>query len=241
MNSEDDKNNSWAKQALEISTLYNISEIAQSVAYEINNPLMIINGYSKKIKKNADDPNYKDFNKDIEAIEKSSERINKIIQNLLQYSKQTLNLPLSNISFVEIVSNSIELYKETSNDVNTEIVFEKNIDSKINVNPTLCAQAIVNLLRNSIDHSSLNGSAKIELEFRNYKKRIELVIKDNGEKLSEDIQSKMFYQTFSTSSEGEAVGMGMNSSFNIAKKFDGDLYYDSSYTENAFILSFPEC
>ena len=68
--SKDSKN-----KAMEISMLYNISEMAQSVAYEINNPLMIINGFAKKIKKNSGDSEYKDLVKDIEAIEKSSKRI----------------------------------------------------------------------------------------------------------------------------------------------------------------------
>ena len=53
MSSDSKKLDKEKSQAMEISMLYNISEMAQSVAYEINNPLMIINGYSKKIRKNA--------------------------------------------------------------------------------------------------------------------------------------------------------------------------------------------
>lgn len=227
------------ERAMEISMLYNISEMAQSVAYEINNPLMIINGYTKKIRKNSGSPEYQDLEKDLEAIENSGERINQIIQNLLKYSKQSMELPLEDISYSQIVLEAIDTFKLTSNDI-PDIEIESETNEKISVNPMLCIQCIVNVFRRCVEHSKKSASPKLELSFRTHKDRIELVIKDNGEKLSDEVQSKMFYQTFSTESEGDAVGMGMNSSFNIAKKFKGDLYFDNSYTENAFILSFKK-
>lgn len=228
------------KKAMEISMLYNISEMAQSVAYEINNPLMIINGYSKKIRKNAGNPDYKDLSKDLQAIENSGERINQIIQNLLAYSKQSLDMPFEEVSYVSMVNNTIALYRASSLGSEVEIEFDSNCEAIISVNPILIVQCILNVLKRCIEHSRETISPKIDLSFRTHKDRVELVIKDNGEKLSAETQSKMFYQTFSTSSEGDAVGMGMNSSFNIAKRFKGDLYYDNSYPENAFILSFKQ-
>ncbi|MBK26207.1 MAG: hypothetical protein CME70_19570 [Halobacteriovorax sp.] len=235
-----DSANDIKKQALEISMLYNISELAQSVAYEINNPLMIISGYSKKIRKNNGSEDYNDLEKDLLAIEKSSDRISEIIQNLLAYSKQSLELPLSKSPFQKLVEDSIQLYRDTSNTEDLAIEFENKTESNILVNPILCVQCIVNVFRFSVGHSKVTGQPKLQLSFRERKDRIELVIKDNAEKLAEEVQAKMFYQTFSTETGEGSVGMGMNSSFNIAKKFKGDLYFDNSYPENAFILSFTQ-
>jgi len=235
-----DSANDIKKQALEISMLYNISELAQSVAYEINNPLMIISGYSKKIRKNNGNEDYNDLEKDLLAIEKSSDRISEIIQNLLAYSKQSLELPLSKTPFQKLVEDSIQLYRDTSNTEKLQIEFESDSNANILVNPILCVQCIVNIFRFSVGHSKSKGAPKLLLGFRERKDRIELVIKDNAEKLAEEVQAKMFYQTFSTEAGEGSVGMGMNSSFNIAKKFKGDLYFDNSYPENAFILSFTQ-
>ncbi|MFT6069249.1 MAG: signal transduction histidine kinase [Bacteriovoracaceae bacterium] len=222
----------------EISMLYNISEIAQSVAYEINNPLMIIDGYSKKIKKNHGQSEYSDLSKDIDAIKKSSERINKIVTNLLTYSKENLTLPLEVIPFSSLVDKAIHLVKNEQDDFKAKISFDPMGSQDIEVNFSLCVQAIVNVISKSISHMRSMEHPEVNLSFREAGGFIELVIKDYGEKLSEKVQSQMFYQTFSTNIDGGILGMGMNSSFNIAKKFKGQLYFDDSYSENAFIFSF---
>lgn len=238
MENTTDKNLKDKEISAEVSMLYNLSEIAQSVAYEINNPLMIIDGYSKKIKKNHSQAEYDDLIKDIDAIKKSSERINLIVSNLITYSKENLVLPIERIPFSVLAEKSIELVKNDLDDFKGTISLDSSKSEDIEVNFSLCVQALVNVIKECITHSETSESAVIKLSFRKMKNFIELVIKDSGEKLSEKTQSQMFYQTFTTSPDGQALGMGMNSSYNIAKKFEGQLYFDNSYSENAFIFSF---
>ncbi len=238
--SEDNKKKDLKDKDLsaEISMLYNLTEIAQSVAYEINNPLMIIEGYSKKIKKNHGQSEYSDLSKDVDAIKKSSERINSIVKNLLTYSQENLILPLERICFVALVDKAILLVKKENIYFKGSIEFDSNGSEEVEVNFSLCVQAIINVLKRSLTHLSSIENPEINLSFRKSGKYIELVIKDNGKKLDEEVQSHMFYETFSTNIDSGNLGMGLNSSFNIAKKFKGQLYFDDSYAENAFILSF---
>jgi two-component system cell cycle sensor histidine kinase/response regulator CckA len=238
MRKENDNNLIDKEISAEISMLYNISEIAQSVAYEINNPLMIIDGYSKKIKKNHSRGQYDDLIKDIDAIKKSSGRINSIVSNLLTYSRDNLVLPIERFPFSVLAEKAISLLKNDLTEFKGTILLDSTGSEDIEVNFSLCVQAVLNVIKKCVSHSAVSGNSEIKLSFRKMNDFIELVVKDNGEKLSEETQSQIFYQTFSTKLDGEKLAMGMNSSFNIAKKFEGQLYFDNSYSENAFIFSF---
>jgi signal transduction histidine kinase len=223
---------------VETSMLYNISELAQSVAYDINNPLMIIDGFAKKIKKDHRQEEYDDLSKDLEAIKKASERINNIVTNLITYSRENLKLPIEKISFSELAVEAIKRALEDNPSFKGEISIDSSGSEDVEVNFSLFSQAIVNVLTKALTQSVKTEQLQIKLSFRKVRDCIELVIKDNGEKITEEMQSSMFYQTFTTDRDGQTLGLGMNSSFNIAKKFNGQLYFDNSYAENAFIFSF---
>lgn len=226
--------------ASEVTRLYAINEMAQAVAYEINNPLMIISGYAKKLMKNSVNPNYKEVKKDVGAIEKSSERISSIVRTLLNYSYGPEKFSAQTIVFNDLVNSAVDSFSSVKKDYSVTIDYVPGDDAKISVNPILVEQAIYNLLNHVAEVSKNTNNKTVNLEFRKHRGRTELILKDSGKKIPEEVQVKMFYNAFATTESDEKKDMGLSSAFNIAKKYKGDLYYDNSYEQNAYILSFNE-
>ena len=70
--------------------LASVGQLAAGVAHEINNPLSIVLGYTKFLKKELNDPALQD---DLDIIYNNAETCKKIIEDLLNFARQTKTQP----------------------------------------------------------------------------------------------------------------------------------------------------
>jgi len=94
---------------------------------------------------------------------------------------------------------------------------------------------VTNLVRNSLTHAFKKikeGTILIETIVSGAD--LVLVYKDNGSGMSADTQSKIFDPFYSTSSEGENSGLGMNVVYNLVQdKLQGHLDIESALGEGS--------
>jgi len=207
-------------------------EIISALSHEFKNPIAIISGYTETIMNDEDMPQgmkTKFLNKIHSNANKMSHIIDKLRLTLkLEEGKQELLLvPCSTRKVIEeLVSDLEDKYKDR------EIIIEGE-DINLNVDETLIAMAISNLIENALKYSEDEVIVKITKD--------KIIIKDKGigieEKELEKIRSK-FYRV-SKNGWNNSLGLGLFIVQSILSLHNFDLEINSEFNKGSeFIIKY---
>ena len=184
-------------------------------------------------------PEIKEFT---DLTEQELDRIETLVQNLLKITK----LDAGTI----ILDKSVENVSEMMESVKKQFSFRaeqegKKISMPGDNNITLLCdrdwltQAIDNIVKNALDHTSENGI--ISIEWKQFASVVQIIIKDNGSGIHpEDLHHifKRFYRSrFSKDTQG--IGLGLPLAKAIIEAHNGTIEVDSELGRGTtFILNF---
>ncbi|MSN95793.1 response regulator [Campylobacter sp. FMV-PI01] len=224
-----------------------------NMSHEIRTPLNGIIGFTELLKNTDLDEEKRDY---VDIIEKSSENLLTIINNVLDVSKIESNkVELEDILFDPIadIESAIEIYAAKST--------EKNIDLMSYIDPSLVnhlygditkiKEILINLMSNAVKFTPENGTILVEV------KRLEsdiegianvrFSVKDSGIGIAKDKISKIFSafsQADSTvTRQYGGTGLGLTICSKYASMMGGNLQVESVQgkgSEFFFTLSFKE-
>ena len=183
-----------------LTTAKSIEKKAKFIAHEIKNYLSIINLYSKISEKrlekfNQQDESLNSINNSIKNIKNASENISYLINDL-----RCMSLPYKEkIKLKEIIEQTLELNKIKIKDANAILKISYIEDTEIETDKIKVCCAITNIIFNALDAKAKN----IIIEAN---KNI-IIIKNDGEKISEDIKEKIFEENFTTKTTGNGLGL----------------------------------
>ncbi|MGL1892519.1 MAG: ATP-binding protein [Spirochaetaceae bacterium] len=187
----------------------------------------------------------------LSSIHDSGMLIKGIVQNMLSFSRKAGDISSSH-DLQDVIEKSIELAATESED-NREYYFRsvkiiRSLDSNIpfvQCDKIKLQQVILNILRNA-SHAMYDAKTKdpeilVKLSLTNSGEKIDLIIKDNGPGMTEDIRKRVFEPFFTTKSVGLGTGLGLSVSYFIIKENHfGDLSVESSPGNGAkFLISLP--
>ena len=172
----------------------------------------------------------------LRAIENAVERVQAIMQAMREIQiledliKSDLDInssiELKVVSVNQLVQMAVMAVKETRRDGNVKFSIQYSSDVTIKCNPNEIIQTFINLLRNSYDAILANKERVkrgiISVKSTNVEDIVQVIIHDNGEGISEDIEGKTFDKGFSTRS-GAGRGFGLSVAKNLVGKNDGKL------------------
>lgn len=98
-------------------------------------------------------------------------------------------------------------------------------------------QVWTNIIDNAIDAMDGKGELLLRTSYRD--PWIVVEICDNGPGIPAEIQSKIFYPFFTTKAVGTGTGLGLNTSYNIIRKHNGDIRVYSRPQETRFEVWLP--
>ena len=128
-------------------------------------------------------------------------------------------------------------------DIRTE--FDNTIP-KLDVVAQDISRAFLNIINNGMyaayEYSLSENTRKpfLQILTRKVQNRVEILIKDNGGGIPDDIKAKIFEPFFTTKPTGAGTGLGLSMTYDIIKLHNGSLHVDSKigeYTE--FIITLP--
>lgn len=223
--------------------LASIGTLTAGIGHEINNPLSGMQNCINRILKEPS--NIKQNIKYLDLIKEATNKIETIIQQLLNFSRKQ-NVIFEKVNPVDILENSINLvlYKLEKNDIKVEynICCIQYINASINH----LSQVFLNLLINSIDainqrkkiNPILQGEINISLECKNGKSIIN--INDNGTGIKPENKNNIFDPFFTTKEVGKGTGLGLYVSYGIIKEHGGNMSFKSTFGKGTeFIIEFP--
>lgn len=208
------------KRERQQSKMVTVGKLSAGLAHEIRNPLGLIKSYSYVLKMTKEENSY---NKALEVINTSVDRINNLIENLLSFSKLSNNQQeLVNINNLLKEIKLTYLKELQKNNIKIDIKYLNSSLEKLKINDEILRITINNLLENSIhsfsDRISYENFIKIKLKARD--KTLVIIIEDNGCGMDEEKIENIYEPFYSTKDKGTGLGLYIVSTevFNIGGK-----------------------
>jgi two-component system NtrC family sensor kinase len=150
------------EELIRTEKLASIGRFAAGVAHEVGNPLGAILGYTSILNKGGiDQEETKDY---LKRIENEIERINRIVRELLDFSRPP-KFEFSDIEVNSVIKNTLSLLSHQKN--------FKNIETQLELQPDLpmikgdepqFSQVLINIILNAMDAMPNGGYLKIQTE-----------------------------------------------------------------------------
>ena len=181
-----------------------------------------------------------DLDQLVEESKEGADRVKKIVADLKDFSrvdhgeKEFFNINQGMESTLNIVKNELK-YK-------AEISKEYNEIPEIECYPQELNQVFMNLLTNASQAIEKRGKIEIKtgMVYDNGHDFIEIKISDTGTGIAEENLNKIFDPFFTTKDVGKGTGLGLNISYKIIEKHNGEIKVKSEVGKGTtFIVKLP--
>ena len=220
-----------ALQANEAKSLF-----LANMSHEIRTPLNGIVGFTEILRSTDLTDEQDEF---LSIIDKSSENLLSIINNILDLSKIESNkIEIENIVFdaAEEFESAIETYAVAAAEKNIDLNYymDPTISNKLKGDPTKIKEILINLLSNAIKFTSYGGEINLEIKPVNEggENFIHFSVQDNGIGMSKDQQSRIFdafsQADVSVTRKYGGTGLGLTISSQFVELMGGQLELESA-------------
>ncbi|MDR3501261.1 MAG: ATP-binding protein [Legionella sp.] len=191
-----------------------MGEMASALAHEINQPLTVINAYSRSclflIKNNLNTQNIDKLVSSLEKIATQTELAGEIIHTMKNFMRDG-SISIEETDINQLIKDTISILRYELLDSKLKISLNlMKMPPKIMTNKVHIMQVILNLTRNSIEafqNSQENNQIIIETnQSDNY---LVIDVRDNGPGIPEEFKDKILKAYFTTKCKGTGIGLGI--------------------------------
>lgn len=190
-----------AQQAQQMK-LAALGRLTASIAHEIRNPLGAISHAGQLL----GESDHLDSGEQrlIEIIRNHSQRVNHIIENVLQLSRRSQNNP-KDIGLVDWLHEFVEELRRCENLAADRVLIEPRLHGlQVHFDPSQLHQVVWNLTHNALQH----GGQHIELRIdRSDTEQPCLEVLDDGPGIPAALETQIFEPFFTTASSGTGLGL----------------------------------
>jgi len=204
------------QQLVTSEKLASIGLLSAGVAHEINTPLTGISSYVQLLQKKATDAHLAQI---LEKIEAQTERVSRIIKNLLTFSRNPSDPAFHRVNLRDSLQEIISLidYKLKA----MSIVLELNLAP---VGPVWAQgerlqQVFINIILNAID--AMPDGGRLTVDLAETASEAVVSIADTGTGIKEQHLPRIFDPFFTTKGIGKGTGLGLSISYAIVKEHEG--------------------
>lgn len=190
-----------------------------SVAHELKTPLAVMKAHIDVLN-NVQDKNVTDYQETIDIIHQSLNKMNAVIETLLDSSVLSTASIDDTISLDEILSDVITDIRPYAKQHQIDLDYVSADCPKGKGNEVLLYRAFYNLVENGIKYNKTGGKVHVTLECLKHGAKV--TITDNGKGISEtDLQHifEPFYRVEGSDKEG--LGLGLSLVLNIIQRHSG--------------------
>jgi two-component system, OmpR family, phosphate regulon sensor histidine kinase PhoR len=208
-------------------------DFVANVSHEIRTPLTSIKGFAETLLDGAikDDETARGF---VEIINKQSNRLNAIIEDLLTLARleqedERTQLEFNEYTLHKVLESAIEVCTAKAEQKSVELVMENEDPMKIRVNPDLLEQAIVNLIDNAIKFSS--EKSQIIIDYHRNTEKVAVTVADSGVGIERKHLPRLFERFYrvdkARSRNMGGTGLGLAIVKHIAQVHGGNVSVES--------------
>jgi signal transduction histidine kinase len=197
--------------------------LAGNIAHELNNPLTGIRSLAQVLL--AEVPRAEPIHADMAEVEKAALRSQKIIENLLDFSRGGSGREQEVMPLDEIVERTLPMLKTAMREHRVEIDLEAGKGALVRIEPHLMQQVVFNLVNNACQAMREPGTVSIETRLVAAEgpepAAAELCVRDTGIGIPAEIIDSIFEPFFTTKPEGQGTGLGLSMSRQVIHQFGG--------------------
>jgi len=221
--------------------LATLGKLTATVSHELRNPLGSLRPSLYIIETISRDNKNEKLQTAIERMNRSIDRCDKIIDELLDYTRIT-ELSLQTVVFDEWLKEVIydqPLLK------GIELVYQPGLENiRLNIDSDRLRRAIINIFENACHAMLVSDSttevmenARLTIQTQTSDDRIRIIIRDTGVGIPNEIKERIFEPLFST--KGFGVGLGMPTVQQIMQQHQGGVDIETSNTGTRITLWLP--
>jgi PAS domain S-box-containing protein len=211
------------QQLIASGRLVSLGEIAASMAHEFNNPLGIAMGFAEDLlsEKKPEDDDYQP----LKIIHEETKRCQKIIQDLLEYSRPR-RVEKHDADVGELIEKGLKLIRNHLNKHKVASEAEVQADLPlIEADPQQIEQVLVNLCFNAVDAMPEGGKLVISAH-SNGDENLEIAVTDTGIGIAEEELGRIF-QPFFSAKKKSGLGLGLPICRRIVANHGGTIEVES--------------
>lgn len=219
-----------------------LGEMAAGIGHEINNPLASIQANAEDLKDMVQTGRASSNHivERLARIEKTCERIAKIIEGLRLFAREEKSGVLHNSRVSELVAETIELCGERFRQHGIDLRIPTiSPDLKVQCRPEQISQVLLNLLMNAYDAVMDLAEKWVELTVTAEQGQVVMRVRDSGVGVPKDIQSQIMQPFFTTKEPGKGMGLGLSISQGIVRNHEGSLELNSAAPHTEFEVRLP--
>lgn len=218
-----------------------LGEMAGNIAHEINNPLTIIQNYSKYTEDLLANESIdrEKIKSNLSKIDETVKRISTIIKSLRMISRDSMTDPLQLTQISYIMDETMHLCKNKILNSKIDLQIQGPMEMTFKTQVVSMIQVLLNLISNSIDAIEHLPNKWIRVEWKKEYNHLFIIVTDSGPGISPEIVEKMMQAFYTTKKVGKGTGLGLSISQNIIELLSGSLTYNSSHPNTQFIIKLP--
>jgi signal transduction histidine kinase len=209
--------------------LSSLGELAASIAHEIKNPLISIEGFAKRIEDSGDLKKIREY---ATYIEKEADRLSNVLMRLLDFSR--MSAPnREHLDLNAIVDDTI-LFTEHhfTRSRNVELLVEKGEHlPDVYVDKIHVQQALINLMMNAAQAMPDGGPVLVRTGAEGDYAWISVA--DKGPGIEKGNLERIFEPFFTTKSRGEGTGLGLSLTKKLVEANEGRVEVKSAVGEGS--------
>lgn len=180
----------------------------------------------------------------VEAIKEDSERLNKLVGELLDLSKLEsgkMQMDFQSHQLKETINYSMEVFKIQFEEINADLVSnlpKKMKLSKMDLNKI--AWVLTNLIGNALRYLPKDGTGKVEVGAKELYGKTLVWVKDNGAGINDSIKAHIFDKFIQGKEKAGGAGLGLAICQEIIKAHGGDIWVESEVDKGTtFFFTVP--
>jgi len=197
-----------------------ISHLAASIAHEVRNPLQVTRGFLQLIGTKSKEPKEKNYmTLAIDELDRASE----IITDFLTFAKPDMG-DVMHLNLSTEIQKIVAILAPFATMSGGSIKMSIDSDLVVKGNSSRFKQALINIIKNSIEAFGENGEIQITAT-RTSTNSLVLKIKDNGEGIDPEDLKRLGEPYYSKKTKG--TGLGLMVTYRIIEAMNGEIKFNS--------------
>ncbi|MGL5149657.1 MAG: HAMP domain-containing sensor histidine kinase, partial [Clostridium sp.] len=202
------------------------SQFVANVSHELKTPLTSIKGFAETLRYVKDEETREKF---LDIIDKESERLTRLINDILVLSNIENNIENSNEEFMpnEIILDAISVLDVQAKNKNIKLELIQENNSFIVGNRDKFLQLVINLVENAIKYSG--DGCEVKVKSYNKNGNYFFKVEDNGIGIPREDLPRIFERFYRVDKARKSGGTGLGLAIvkHIVKTFNGSIKVDS--------------
>ena len=213
-----------------------------NISHEFRTPLTLIRGALDRINRTHNIP--KDIFYSIKLMDKSTQRMLRLINQLLEFRKMQNNKLALSLEETDIIAFLYEIYlsfQDSAESKNMDFKFVPSISSfKMYIDKSNVDKVAYNLLSNAFKYTPSGGKIEFKISIDKQKQLLIMKVTDTGVGIPKEKRNELFKRFMQSSFSSDSIGVGLHLTHELVHVHRGNISYEENpQGGSVFIVTLP--